>query len=270
MQNPDLATILEFLDCKSQDETVIFLKERLSACFVGDIEPEPPPAELASRLGGIPWLPSDLPHPCDRAGKPMLFIAQINFAELPEGSFDKAERGVFMLFWNSDRDHSNTKDRRAFSCIWIPQPETKTFRPSEFTASAICAAANLKFSTGWSLPEHASAWQESGLKPDLCRRVAQKLRQGRRLQLFGQAGKQFDALQEIAAFAGNGITWNLSRRCDPCFHHLMAGAADWKLFLQITSIPEAGLNMGAQSMYLLIRQGDLAQQNYSKSWLLLA
>lgn len=200
----------------------------------------------------------------------MLFVAQINFAELPKCSLNKAEVGLFMLFWNALRDFSTPKDKRAFSCVWIPQPETKTFCPSDIEGTTVCPPLALKFSTGWSLPEHEAAWNDSGLEEKVWSKVAEGLRGERSLQIFGQAGKRFDSLQEIAAFAGNGITWNEARRSDPCFSHLVSVAPEWELLMQMTFPPEANPGSGARSMHLLIRREDLAQYDYARAWLLIA
>jgi uncharacterized protein YwqG len=270
MPYPDLASILNSVGCRSNSATIASLQEKLSACIDCHLEAAPPGSETFSRLGGSPWLPPDLPHPSDLGGKPMPFVAQINFAELPQAGFDRADRGLFMLFCNPEKAHANPKDRHAFQCIWLPDPQLQTFRQSDFTDGAICPHRSLRFSTGWSLPEYASAWQDSSLEPAVCEKVAEKLAAGRQMQLFGQAGKQFDLLQEKAAFAGNGITWNTNRRQDSCFSHLMAAAADWRLFMQIKAAPELGFHWQNCSLYLLIKKEDLAGHNYARSWLLLA
>ena len=270
MQYPVFADILKQIDSECSEATVSLLKSKLTACISCNVEPIESPDSLSSRLAGIPCLPVDIAHPCDCSGKPMLFIAQINFAELASFDFQLAERGLLMLFWNAARRYDNAKDRHAFSCIWIPEPQSLTFVQSGFVESALGPAVKLKFSPGWSLPEHESAWQDSGLEAHIASQVAWRLNQDRHMQLLGQAGKKFDSLQEVAAFAGNGVTWSPTRRSDPCFNHLINNACDWKLFMQIASIPEAGLDLSGLSIYLLITKENLAKHNYGSSWLLLA
>jgi Domain of unknown function (DUF1963) len=48
--------------------------------IVGDAPPE---ADLASRLGGAAWLPAGEDWPIGRNGRAMIFLAQVNFADVP-------------------------------------------------------------------------------------------------------------------------------------------------------------------------------------------
>lgn len=60
-----------------------------------------PPDLLGSRLGGRPWWPARRPWPVDRAGAPLLLLAQINFAEAPETpAFPRA--GLLQVFIGTD------------------------------------------------------------------------------------------------------------------------------------------------------------------------
>jgi hypothetical protein len=270
MQAPNFDELLLRIDPSKRDAVSAQIQNNLAPCISAIPTATAPQDNLGSKLGGNTYLPAELPHPCDRAGKPMLLIAQINFAELPAGDFANANRGLFMLFWNAARDHSNQKDRHAFRCIWVPQPESTSFVPSMFSDQAeIGPAAGLSFNTTWSLPENESAWT-ADFDPDIRTLVLERARQDRKIQIFGRAGVHFDSLQEIAAFAGNGVTWSPARRSDSCFSHLLENAPEWKMFMQISSLPEYGLDLGFFAMNLMLRQEDHAESKYDKAWLLLA
>lgn len=50
-----------------------------------------------SKFLGLPYLPRDMPYPRDASGKPLPFLAQINFAEMP-GIPDYPDRGIVQFF----------------------------------------------------------------------------------------------------------------------------------------------------------------------------
>ena len=214
------------------------------ACFLGSCGGSA--EKTGSRIGGPVVLPAAIQHPCDRSGKPLVLVAQVNFSDLQESDLSRPAKGLFLLFWNSAQDSSNPKDRHAFRCVWIANPDESELTESNFPHASINAAGiGLSFQAGLSLPQCTSD-----------------------LQLFGLAGENLDQLQEMAAFAGNGVSWSPARRVDSCFSHLVDASRDWRLFARIRSNPSAGLDSGARCLYLLIRDEDLKSQNYDKCWLL--
>jgi uncharacterized protein YwqG len=44
----------------------------------------PPPVSWASKVGGLPYLVQAAEHPLEPFGNPLVFIAQLNFGELPD------------------------------------------------------------------------------------------------------------------------------------------------------------------------------------------
>lgn len=58
-------------------------------------------AATGSRLGGPVWLPSDMQAPVDRAGRRLLFLAQVDFADLPDILGFPGE-GVLQFFLGTD------------------------------------------------------------------------------------------------------------------------------------------------------------------------
>lgn len=200
-----------------------------------------------SRLGGHVCLPPSVEHPCDKTGKPLMLVAQVNFAELPASEIDRASKGLLMIFWNSARDHSNPKDRHAFRCIWIADPIESEFVESGWQETINAIGDSLTFQT---------SQQSSGMPPDS-------------VQVFGVGSENFTQLQEIAAFAGNGVHWSPARSVDSCFSHLKEVAAQWKLLCRISSNQAAGLDLASRSLYLLLREEDMQSKNYEKAWLLI-
>ncbi len=219
----------------------------MSACISGNVREGASPSPLSSRIGGDAFLPPGIDHPCDKSETAMLFIAQINFAELPDCDISRAREGLFMLFWNKARDYSNPKDRKAFRCVWLPNPSAQKLDKSIAPDTSIGGGAQIEFSLAQSNNQPAPSTQ---------------------MQLFGQASKDFQKLQEICAFAGNGVSWSKQRREDSCYSHLVDSAKDWQLFWQLNSMPDLGLDLHGKSMNLLIRTEDFEQQNYEKAWLL--
>jgi uncharacterized protein YwqG len=221
-----------------------------------------------SRLGGTAFLPNDVPYPCDRSSRPMMLVALINFAQLPPCNLRIAPAGIFMLFWNAARDSSNPKDRHAFKCIWLPDSLDGLLPPPQ-NAPLICDPLAINFSASYSVPSNDSFWTENASAHDLRELLVQD-RNDSILQLFGTPGDQFEILQEIAAFSGNGVSWSQARSKDSCFSHLVDNAREWRLFIRIKSSPELGLDLNGKSINLLIRQEDLDAFRYDKSWLVVA
>lgn len=76
-----------------------------------DILPQPDDAlDLwESKFGGQPYLPRDCPYPLDGEGKPLFFLAQINFAETPRlAGFP--ERGLLAFYIYADYVYSLSDD----------------------------------------------------------------------------------------------------------------------------------------------------------------
>jgi|688.fasta_scaffold578266_2 uncharacterized protein YwqG len=261
MQIPE--SILESLEQKQINAATSFLADEIAPCFRGVICGDSESSSLTSRLGGKVLLPREIGHPCDRSGKPMSLVAQINFSELPAAEFDYAKQGLLILFCNAARDFSNPKDRNAFRCVWIANPVENNYVDSAFPDATVSSAKALNFSLSLSLPEDLAAGNDE--QAQMAKQISNALEKDRQIQLFGKGGKDFDVLQEIAAFAGNGISWSEARRTDSCFSHLVESAAEWKLLLKMNSTDY--FDLADRSLYLLIRDEDLKQQSYGKSWL---
>ncbi len=251
------------------------LKRNLSPCIAADTNESTCPSNLSSRLGGKVFLPPNNEYPLDRVGRPLLFLGQINFAELPASDFARADKGMLLFFANSSLDNSNPKDRKAFSCIWLKNAEDLS--ESNVTAEAGLKKEGLalKFSAEFSLPETLACWQAEASEAELVAELISAyqnttFKKTCRLQLFGKSGVEFDKLQEIAAFASNGISWSEARRIDSHFSHLVDAARKWHLLLKLDFPPHGGLKSGSRSIYLLIYDEFMDEFEYGRSWLLIS
>ena len=127
---------LDQLKVHSDEPVAAAIKRNFAASVYGKIssvgESSEPDLD-GSRIGGCPSLQSDFPT--DRNGKPLLFIAQVNFAELPDsdfplipgcGSSSAPKTGLLSIFWNQRKDSSNPKDRHSFRILWSEASEHKS------------------------------------------------------------------------------------------------------------------------------------------------
>lgn len=86
-----------------------------------------------SKFGGEPWWPSDKQYPEGINGKPLIFLAQINFAEIPGGIEHYPKQGMLQFFIADDDlygleflDKNNNLEnylqkRKNFAVIYHPE-----------------------------------------------------------------------------------------------------------------------------------------------------
>ncbi len=89
----------------------------------------------ASSVGGRPGLPDGMAWPLDTQGAPMLFVAQINFADMPPIP-DYPARGL-LSFWVTNEDvfgcEFPSRGQRGFRTLWFEEPAGFTRRdPPEY------------------------------------------------------------------------------------------------------------------------------------------
>jgi uncharacterized protein YwqG len=102
-----------------------WIADNETACAWASVSASPPADPLTSRLGGPAWLADGEEWPVGRDGLPMLFIAQINFADVPPLP-DYPDSGLLQLFvadndvWGLDFEEPLQSDHRV---IWRPVPD---------------------------------------------------------------------------------------------------------------------------------------------------
>lgn len=71
-------------------------------------------------FGGAPWLPQNFDWPKDRAGAPMLFIAQFDLGRLPAIDVNWPKQGLLSIFRSEQILTMPVKDRRSFHISYLP------------------------------------------------------------------------------------------------------------------------------------------------------
>ena len=92
---------------------------------------EQAPAPLATRIGGPPWSEAGGDWPMDRSGAPYLFLAQINFAEVPPLP-GYPEKGLLQVFveWEGRGLASGDYDEvKTHLLRWFPEPSVGELLP---------------------------------------------------------------------------------------------------------------------------------------------
>jgi len=69
--------------------------------FAAGFDGSPPRMKTSSQLGGRPWWPAGIACPVDRADRPLMLLAQLNFAEMP-GLAPFPEAGLLQMFIDRD------------------------------------------------------------------------------------------------------------------------------------------------------------------------
>lgn len=81
-----------------------------------------PSTQGGTRIGGPVWLAAGEPWPADRKGKPMVFLAQVDFAAMPRLP-DYPKNGVLQFFIAHDQMYGadfQRPERSDFRVIWRP------------------------------------------------------------------------------------------------------------------------------------------------------
>jgi len=82
---------------------------------------------LESKVGGVPYMPKGAEWPCAADGVPMLFLAQVNCAEL-EALPDFPHTGILQFFIGMDDvmgvDFENITNNAGFRVVYYEQPDT--------------------------------------------------------------------------------------------------------------------------------------------------
>ncbi len=84
-----------------------------------------PEEDPHSSIGGRPSLPSDTPWPEGRDGQPMIFLAQINFADMP--ALDRYPKEGVLSFFVEDNDLNGcdfpSKENTGFQVLYHEDPD---------------------------------------------------------------------------------------------------------------------------------------------------
>ncbi|RJS13946.1 DUF1963 domain-containing protein [Corallococcus sp. H22C18031201] len=235
----------------------------------------------ATKLGGRPDLPVAHAWPRTDDGA-QAFIAQVNFEEVQ--GFAGAEllprAGLLSFFYDVRKGvwGFDPKDNQGWTLLFTP-PEVALQRasmpadvPSEgrFHACQMRPKSQENFAPLDSedverLP--LTEDERSAYNDVLCQRE-----RGWTHKLLGHPDPvQFGDMRLEAQYASNGIYCGGSREeGGPITAELRAGISDWVLLLQIDTDEGAGMMWGdVGTLYVWIREKDLATRQFGRSWLIL-
>ncbi len=240
-----------------------------------------------SRFGGQPDLPADFEWPRAQ-GRSMSFLCQLNFAEAATQSAEEAlpSNGHLVLFydeagyaWGFD-----PADREDWRVEYFPAGTRLERRAAP---KDVCAGGNhkecvLRFERDWVLPEFECDELPEPLRAELTDNDERMEQYG---ELWGLLGfftyqhrllgyaqpKQGDMKLECQLVSNGIYCGDESGMSHPRARALAAGAADWRLLLQIDTDEEGPEWMWGDlgRLYLMIRDQDLRACAFDRSWLIL-
>lgn len=275
------SAILDRLGLTEDSPLANLVERNLAPCFVAKSKASTElsldnPAPI-SKLGGLPDLATETPK--DKTGKPLLFLGQINFAELCAEKIQvdrcaiSIPRGLLSIFWNERKDMSNPKDRHSFRILWTDSSQLHHLQAADSnTASLMHSALTLSFESSSTLPQNPKDWIDSNsVEQTQIKNLIEKesaFREHFICQIFGNADAEIAKKKEIAAFASNGVSWSPARSADSCYSHLVDASRDWVFLLRLNSKTELGFDLAStKSITLLIHSDDLIAERLDKAWM---
>lgn len=249
-----------------------------------------------SRIGGTPDLPPEFEWPSalyekaikkffglgkstkTKEEKPMSFIAQLNLSELQgmEVSLDLPSSGMLYFFYDSDQSvwGFDPKDESKFKVFFysgdLNKLKNESF-PENLNEEGKFTGTNVKFNSEISLPSTDSElyeelsdsdqdWFFDEFYPD---------------EEINKIGGYSDTIQGDMELECELVTNGLycgdpSGYNDPKAKELEPNAKNWRLLLQIDSNEKLEMMWGDSGrLYFWIRQQDLEEANFQKSWMCL-
>lgn len=233
-----------------------------------------------SKLGGLPEVPMAFEWPYGE-NEPMMFLAQIHLAEVPDNHNLEGlpEKGMLYFFydvlshnWGFDPD-----DHESWRVIYHPdgnslQPmpypdatEIPPFEERKIEFSAVTSYPGAERFVDEELDDDEAdalfeALEEQGLMDDY------------RHQLGGYAAPVQNPEMELECqLVSQGISTGSPEAFDSEEAEEAAEKCDdWLLLLQLNSDDETGMGWGDSGLiYFFIRKQDLAKGRFDKTWLLL-
>ncbi|GIK64024.1 MAG: hypothetical protein BroJett018_18180 [Chloroflexota bacterium] len=238
----------------------------------------------ASKLGGLPDLPSEIDWPIWN-NIPLAFIAQINLAEVKAYDVDNVLPSAGMLYFFNDAEQpwgGSLEDRGRWKVIFydggagLERKSAPTVLPSdgyfnpcsiEFSNEATLPPTDSNYKSTYKIglleiteQDYEALW---ALKPKL-------YGHGPNHSLLGHADVIQTPDMELACqLLSNGIQFGIGYK-DPRFAELREGAKDWRLLFQVDTDDGANMMWGdVGRIYYWIRRQDLQARNFDKVWLIL-
>ena len=231
-----------------------------------------------TRLGGAPNFPADFPWPTRKDGQPHSFLAQIDLAQLE--SFDglTLPRSGSLFFFCDTVDIPagyDPGDNDGYKDVYSPSPLSdgvirKT--PRGLKANCIYKGYSLEPTLDLTGPGEG-VWEIeclclNGSESDAYSRLFVRDGSAHRIGGYPEAVQNGD-LGLTAELVSHGIYCGDSRGFrEGKSRGLEAGAANWRLLLQLDSDEDAGMMWGdVGRLYFMIREEDLKTLSFNRVWM---
>jgi len=235
----------------------------------------------ASKLGGIPDLPSGLVWPAWK-GVPMSFIAQIHLDDLQAYDEEKAlpRQGMLWFFYDAKQETygADPADRGGWKTFFLEGDLTKLQRTpapeklpdeSRFKACSASFANEITLAQqpeleipnfDWTDAEQGSYEKLLSTFPNPTDHAAIHHR------LLGNPDTLQDDMRQECQLASHGV----ADADDPRADELSKGAMGWRLLFQVDSDEHAGMQWeNAGMLYFWIKKDDLQKHQFDDTWLVL-
>jgi uncharacterized protein YwqG len=253
------------------------ISQSLKPCLTLKYSPEPP-ALTGSRLGGVPYLPVSQEYPLDEKGHPRPFLGQFNFSEMPYlPGFPQTgllqifvqpyayEDGCFARFLTDTKEESwkeTEVEMLMKSIVWNHEPYLPVKNPGKLVFELISAP-----------PDHTNLHFEDFFEPGLFERPDfsnLKYQEQQKALRESETLEQHLAFKKLtdAARASKLGGYGFFPQGDP--RHENPELKNWQLLLETGSDENFGIVFGdCQELCLMIREADLARQDFSSLWMYL-
>jgi uncharacterized protein YwqG len=256
-----------------------------------------------SRLGGCPYLPASLQwprylgstweidsvtsQPLRTAPKEVClqFIAQLRLEDLPEiGQSLLPKHGSLCFFYDAEGQPwgHDPAENGGWRVLYFDEPAHRLFRTEQPVPSkaSVFPTCQLSFAVEWTLPDygvraddtHDEQWRET------LEELAQDLRGGNDLECFEPMHRFLGHAQDIqndmrldCELASRGFQSAVAVNEAERARVLPAGAADWRLLLQVDTDDDGpGWMWGdCGRLYYWMREQDLRQKHFDAARLVL-
>jgi len=243
-------------------------------------DPVTPVRDRSSRLGGPPDLPTSVAWP-RRDDAPLSFVAQVNLADVApydaEGLLPRD--GLLSFFYDAVKQAAwgfDPADRGSATVMYIPAtaPVQRREPPTDLSNAGVFQVVGLRPRAEVTVPPWESYDVESvGMTQDEVFAYADLLPDEDDVshRLLGHPDPVQGDMQVKCQLVTHGLyCGDASGYLDPRAKELLAGAAEWRLLLQVDSQREAEMMWGdGGRIYYWIKHSDLVARDWESSWLML-
>ena len=237
------------------------------------------PEGSRSHLGGSPALPDDFSWP-ERKGAPLAFLARLDLAELERALPVEwlPPSGSLLFFYDAENQPwgFDPGDRDGWAVLRLPE-STGTAAGARAPGGEALPRRGISFQPIRSLPSSErsaiAALRFSYKEQDAYEALRDRPFGGRPQHQVGgfPSPVQGDGMELECQLASNGLfCGDESGYRDPRAAELEAGAADWRLLLQVDSDDDLGVMWGDLGrLYFWVREEDARAGDFSGVWLVL-